>query len=419
MKVIVAHPQQQHSYRLATALKKADMLSAYVTTVYYRPHTLTAFISRMLTGKWRKKAQSRRCESLDDKDVIQYDELGGLVVLFCHNIPFARRWYDAIRRSVEDSFAEKVATLAKKTNADAVIGYDGCSATLFQRVKEISPGTVCITDMSAANALYLKRIYEADSELKPAYADSLKAWKRIWDPVDIARTENELKYSDCFLCGSSFVQRSLAVSGISADRCAVCYYGVDTTTFAYTKGIKDLSEPLVFIYVGYVGEHKGISYLIEAFSAIEPSMAKLVCVGRIGLDDQIVSSLPSNIELVGSVNHDEVADYLSNSDIMLFPSLGDGFSLSVMEGLSSGLPVVCTENTGSADLIVSGKNGFVIPIQDSDALRQKIEWFLENKDALPAMAEFAHKTVSKYSWSAYYRNASESVKGLIDHARNS
>ena len=60
MKVVVAHPHQQHSYRLASAIKKAGHELVYVTTVYNKPFSLTKIVESLLSGDDRKKAQSRR-----------------------------------------------------------------------------------------------------------------------------------------------------------------------------------------------------------------------------------------------------------------------------------------------------------------------------------------------------------------------
>lgn len=97
MKVIVAHPQQQHSYRLATALKKKGELGAYATTVYMKPGNLTDLVSKILPPFWKKKATGRHCDELEDSEVLQFDEARGLAVLFCHNIPLARSHYDSVR----------------------------------------------------------------------------------------------------------------------------------------------------------------------------------------------------------------------------------------------------------------------------------------------------------------------------------
>lgn len=419
MKIIVAHPQQQHSYRLATALKKRGELGAYATTVYMKPHNLTSLVAKALPSFWKKKAAGRHCDELDDSDVFQFNEARGLAVLFCHNIPLAHSRYDFIRRSTEDAFAEKISELVVREGADAVIGYDGCSASLFEKVRELSPETVRIVDMSAANALYLRTVYERDEALKPEFAESLKGWNRIWDPIDVARTKRELAAADAFLCGSEFVVNSLEYSEINRKFCEICHYGVDTESFPYRQRRgKEEEEPLTFVYLGQVSEHKGVAWLFEAFAGIEASRASLLCVGDVNLPESITSKLASNIDLRGMVQHDEVSNILLSADVMLFPSLGDGFPLSIMEGFASGLPVVCTENTGAADCIVDGENGFVVPVQDAGALRNRIEWFLSNRTEIPRMAKAARDSVAAYTWDAYYENAADAVEKLVEKIRH-
>ena len=118
------------------------------------------------------------------------------------------------------------------------------------------------------------------------------------------------------------------------------------------------------------------------------------------------------------VQHDEVSNILLSADVMLFPSLGDGFPLSIMEGFASGLPVVCTENTGAADCIVDGENGFVVPVQDAGALRNRIEWFLSNRTEIPRMAKAARDSVAAYTWDVYYENVADAVEKLVEKVRH-
>lgn len=414
-KVIVAHPAQQHSYRLATSLSRAGVLAGYVTTVYMKPKSLTRLAAGVLPSRWKKKALGRHCDDLDDHQVVQYCELGGLVVLFFHNIPFFKKWYWQVKRLVEDRFGKKVARYAKRIGADAVICYDGCSDVLFGEIKRISPETICIADMSAANALYLRSIFERDVRLNPEFSDSLKSWRRIWDPVDVERTKREIANADYFLCGSEFVKRSLAWSGVKEARCEVVHYGVDVEVFPYRSRVaKREGEPLVFVYLGHVSEHKGIAYLLEAFESISSDCGKLVLIGAINIPDSVLVQCGPNVEFTGPIPHDEVSEILLDADVMLFPSLGDGFPLSIMEGFASGLPVVCTENTGAADCVTEGENGFVIPVQDSAMLREKINWFLANRTELPYMASKAHELVQELTWDDYYANAAKAVVRLVE-----
>ena len=74
MKILVAHPAQQHSYRLAEALSGRGMLCAYATTVYYKKHSLTALGAYFLRGTMKMKAQGRVSPVLRPEQVVH--ELG-------------------------------------------------------------------------------------------------------------------------------------------------------------------------------------------------------------------------------------------------------------------------------------------------------------------------------------------------------
>ena len=51
------------------------------------------------------------------------------------------------------------------------------------------------------------------------------------------------------------------------------------------------------------------------------------------------------------------------------------------QAMACGLPVICTTNTGGADLVRDGRDGFILPIRDVDALKEKILYFYENPGA--------------------------------------
>lgn len=108
MKVIIAHPAQQHSFRLATALKKAGILDKYATTVYLKKRSLTQLVTFLLRGKFRERAFGRKNPDLSAEEVIQFCEGEGLLRLLVQNIPVLRKYHSKIRYHVADRFAGKV-----------------------------------------------------------------------------------------------------------------------------------------------------------------------------------------------------------------------------------------------------------------------------------------------------------------------
>ena len=210
MKVLIAHPAQQHSYRLAIALKKAGMLDKYITTVYYKNRSLTYFVSKFLKGSLKIKAENRHCTYIDDNEVIQYCEGEGLLKLVALNTRFLKKKYDLIKYNTADRFAKKVAKYAIKHHVDAVVTYDDCSPLLFEELQKKAPNILRILDMSAANILYMRNIYERDMDIVPSFANRLRKERSIcWNPIIINRAEREIKATQKFLVPSNFVAKSL------------------------------------------------------------------------------------------------------------------------------------------------------------------------------------------------------------------
>lgn len=405
MKVLIAHPAQQHSYRLAIALKKAGMLDKYITTVYYKNRSLTYFVSKFLKGSLKIKAENRHCTYIDDNEVIQYCEGEGLFKLVALNTRFLKKKYDQIKYNTADRFAKKVAKYAIKHHVDAVVTYDDCSPLLFEELQKKAPNILRILDMSAANILYMRNIYERDMDIVPSFANRLRKERSIcWNPNIINRAEREIKATQKFLVPSNFVAKSLEFSGVKTEQIILCPYGVDVSQFSMKKFDENQfihTRPIRFIYVGGVKELKGIAYLFDAFMEIPTDDAILTVVGSYCSSDDDIKPYLKRIRFTGNILHDEVANELKNSDVFVFASLGEGLSLSTLEAAACGLPLIVTENSGVNDGI-SDKEGFVIPIQSKDAIKEKVLWFINHPEKIYPMGEAARKFALLYSWDAYY-----------------
>jgi glycosyltransferase involved in cell wall biosynthesis len=85
------------------------------------------------------------------------------------------------------------------------------------------------------------------------------------------------------------------------------------------------------------------------------------------------------------------------------PSLVEGYGLVYLEALACGLPVIATRNTGAADMVQDGREGFIVPIQDVEALAEKLEWAYRNRAALTEMRTSARRLAEQYSWLRFRR----------------
>lgn len=405
MRVLVVHPAQQHSYYLASALAKKGWLEKYITTVYWKKWSFTYIVSLFLRGNFRKKAKARICEDLKDSDVLQFCEIEGLLKLLSMNVPAFRPFYKKIKYHTADRFAKKVAHFAIKHQVDAVVSFDDCSSLLFELLKKQAPQILRIMDVSAANILFMREIYERDVKLQPDFADILyKEREIVWNEDNIKRAEKEWKYGQIFLVPSHFVKKSLEFSRIREEQIRICPYGVDTVQFGakkYYRFTEKYQRPIHFVYVGGVKELKGISYLLQTIERFSASEADLTVVGNVNLNAPEIQPYLKRAKFTGSVLHWEISEILMKADVFVFPSLGEGLSLAALEAASCGLPLIVSANSGINDAITDGQEGFVIPIQSVDILVEKMKWFIEYPQEIERMGRAARKMTFNYTWKAY------------------
>ncbi|WP_415294162.1 glycosyltransferase family 4 protein [Clostridium perfringens] len=413
-KIIVAHPGRQHSFRLATALKKNDMLYKYITTVYDKKSSfLMRLAKKIINSDNLKRANGRKCVALNDDDVLQFSELRGFIELILIRIDKSKRVYDWWNRRTADVFGKKVANYAIKNNVDIVIMYDSAAYKCFEILKNRAPHIKRIMDSSIANRLYIKEIYE--NEIKNTGNNSyFYENEYMWNERIMKKFLDEIKNTEYFLVPSKFAKDSYVFSGVNENNIFMVPYGVNISNSKIKKRNYS-NKTLKFLFVGQVIARKGIDYLLEAFSEIDDLNIELNIVGSIGKDFEFIKNNKyKNIKVWGLVTHDKMKDIYNECDIFVFPSLAEGMTLSGLEAMGCGLPVICTHNSGISDIIIDGENGFLIPTSDSEAIRKKILWFLKNKDKINKMRVCAYETALKYTWEEYEKNIISEIEKIIN-----
>jgi glycosyltransferase involved in cell wall biosynthesis len=79
------------------------------------------------------------------------------------------------------------------------------------------------------------------------------------------------------------------------------------------------------------------------------------------------------------------------------------------QAMACGVPVIATANTGAEDLFTDGVEGFIVPIRSPEAIREKLEWMMDNRELRDGMAEGALKRVKSLGGWERYGESVESV----------
>ncbi len=122
------------------------------------------------------------------------------------------------------------------------------------------------------------------------------------------------------------------------------------------------------IYVGHIINQKGIDLLIDVASHCEDR--RFVLVGPIDEEYQKIQ-FPENVVLTGVKNHQEISDLLAKADVFIFLSKSEGFSISLLEAMKSGLPVIATDVGANSDAIAND-GGVIINNYDSNEVIEAI-----------------------------------------------
>lgn len=150
-----------------------------------------------------------------------------------------------------------------------------------------------------------------------------------------------------------------------------------------------------FIYSGSVTLRKGIQYLLPAWDSLDLADTELIVTSHIDESVQpIVQDYKDaeNIHFVGWV--DDLYEQFGRSALFVFPSLEDGFGMVVVEAMASGLPVIVSENTGAKDCVREGIDGRVVPIRDSEALAEAMQYMYDNPAERKQMGENARDHIT-------------------------
>lgn len=189
--------------------------------------------------------------------------------------------------------------------------------------------------------------------------------------------------------------RSFALSlGVEATRARTIPNGVDSTIFyprpyAQTRaklGIPD--DRPVILSAGYLIQRKGHHRVIRALSEMRRrgSNAELWIVGGPGREGQFERqlhqevgerALESAVHFTGNVNSAVLADFMSAADVVCLASSREGWPNVVHEAQACGVPVVATGVGGVKEMIPGAEYGFVIPVDDEDALTGALSRALE------------------------------------------
>jgi len=276
---------------------------------------------------------------------------------------------------------------------DVLIGISGSSLKTGREVQ--AQGGVFICDRGSSHQSYQEQLVSSE----------YRRWsvqRPVTDLRDIRREEKIYEMADAITVPSTFAARSFLEMGLPAEKIHVIPYGVRLERF--TKTGEASPEHFDVLFAGSVGLRKGVPYLLEAFAALRHPAKRLRLAGSLNPDIKtILTRLPQeNVEFLGPVGQQCLAELMSTSHLMVLPSIEEGLALVQGQALACGCPVLCSTNTGGEDLFTDGVEGFIVPIRDVAALTVKMQQLADDPALQARMSEAALQRVRSIGgWDQY------------------
>lgn len=396
--ILLSHPTGNENVRSAArALSEAGLLCEFWTSVCWNEqHLLNRVLPRSVSRELGRRAFADI--GRDQLHCYPWIELGRLAArklkvshLLRHEV--GRFSVDAVYRSLDLRVAARV---RDTPNIGGVYAYEDGAWATFRAARQL--GIKTIYELPIGYWRCHRELMLEEASLQPEWAVTLNG--REDSDEKLRRKDEELALATDIVVPSEFVRGTLRKAGSLEAQVTVVPYGAPLAQPRAQRERNTRNGKLKVIFVGGLSQRKGLSYLLQAVTRLG-SKIELTLVGRRVAECPTLDAALRVHRWIPSLPHAAMLEEISRHDVMVFPSLFEGFSLVLLEAMSRGVPVITTPNTGGPHFVSEGEDGFIVPIRDVEAIVERLEMLLFDSNRLEAMSRAAEKKASQHSWKQY------------------
>jgi glycosyltransferase involved in cell wall biosynthesis len=401
--ILLTHPFGNANVRaVLSALDHADLLAKFVTTlgwstsspfVHALPESLRAQMARRAYDLPHYKIKTHPAREI----VRLVAEKFGLRFLTRHETGWAS--IDRIWSRLDEVAADYLQQNHERLKIHGVYAYEDCAERLFETAREL--GFHRIYDLPIAYWETAQLLLREEARRYPEWEPTLGGTRDSQEKL--ARKTRELELAEIVICPSAFVLDSLPEKTRLSKTCVVAPFGspaMEADNGSYRSHTTHANR-LRFLFAGALTQRKGLADLFAAMKLVKSRNVELVVMGSLILPMRFYRNEFANFLYEPPRAHAAVLRLMRSCDVLVLPSIVEGRALVQQEAMACGLPLIATRNAGGEDLIIEGKTGFLVPAGTPAAIAEKIEWFLENRDQLPAMSATARAKAAELTWPAY------------------
>lgn len=397
--ILFTHPTGNANVRhAAVGLQRAGLLGEFWTCLDYRgaggfgrilPAAVRTQLQRrtnpaelaasVRTHPWREAA--RLLASRLDLGGLVRHETGPLSV-------------DAVYHSLDRAVARRL-RLGPFTG---VYAYEDGAAAAFKAAR--SRGQTCFYEQPIGHWRAARALLHEEAEREPEWAATLTGNRD--SAAKNARKDEELGLADVVIAASSFTRQTLELAGPGRAPVVVVPYGAPPPPVGLPEPApRPAGAPLRVLFVGGLSQRKGLSYLFAAERALRGAITLTVVGAKPPVPCPALDRALAGVRWIPGGPHATILGEMLAHDVLVFPSLFEGFGLVLPEAMAMGLPVITTAHTAGPDLITEGIEGHLIPIRSSAAIVERLDALRRDPERRIEMGRRARARVATLSWQTY------------------
>lgn len=401
MRTLVAFPSTAtFAQQAALAFHERGALVAYLTAFAYQQD---GRIDRLLkplpqTIRTRLEAQLKRRTITElPPELVEQQAFWEIVRVLADKAGASAPVIDRIWDRLSHEFTRH-AGRRLVSGVDAVYAYEYTAREAFEAAAQ--RGIVRILDFPSLNSRQFETLQLREKALHPELRSRHDKYFTSLFERRQARRDAEMALADVIITNSSVTRASHIAGGADPNKTFAVPYGAPPAI--ETARHRPIKGPLRVIWAGTFGLRKGAHHFVQAWRTIARSNSVTADIyGALSLPERLWRPEPPGMTFHGSVVRPVLFDAYDAADILVFPTLSDGFGMVVTEAFSRGLPVITTDQAGACDLVEHKKNGLIIPAGDPASIVRALEWCLNNRERVSAMRAAALQSAKNWQWSDY------------------
>jgi glycosyltransferase involved in cell wall biosynthesis len=402
--ILMSHPTGNQNVRNALrSLVEHEMLAEFWTTIAWNPESnwnrvLPPKLSDRLARRAFPDVPRNLVKSVPSREIVRLGARSSpLQGLLCSG----ERPFSVI--GMYRHFDARVARHVRESDANAVYAFEGGARQTFLQAKRRGIGT--LYDLTSGYWYWERDLLREEQARSPHMASVLP--KLSDSDAHMREKDEELALADFVIVASQHVRKTLA-GVVPENKILVVPYGAPTVR-QRTVNQAEPHGPLRVLFAGALHQRKGIGYLLSAVEMLE-SDVDLTLIGQRFAPNEVVDGACRRWRWLETIPHEQVLDVMTQSDVLVLPSLSEAFGLVVTEALACGLPVIVTPNVGASDLIRDGQEGFVVPVCSAEAIAGRLNLLNRDRKLLADMSRQAHAAAELHSWKSYRDRWADAVR---------